>query len=793
MEFVFTLFLFTGLLALFLWIGGVSPGKTWNSAYRVSVIAISLILFLSLLSYQIGVSQNWAGILGKNIATYLSKTFGFTLAYALVLLVFVLGLLGTDSKRSGYRITISLFVALYFLVSLISLWGYRGIWVGSLSTNLSISVQKILGRYGGTIFMLLFAFLFVLMAFPELKLRLRIRLPKFPKKKKITQKQKLKVRVTPPKAVSGGKTISVTGGTPVEPSAATEGTITMVRGEQSDFVDHYDAIPGEDALLPLLNEPIVETEVDMQECEENARLIEEKLKEFKATGRVVAFHPGPVVTRYEFELDPGIKISKVVSLADDLALRMKTSKVRIVAPLPNKGRIGIEVPNRKRKIVYFKELVSHHRFKEIPSKLAFALGVDTAGHPVFADLAKMPHLLIAGATGSGKSVCINGIITSVLFRANPKEVRFILVDPKRIELSYYEGIPHLLLPVVKDRENAVEILRQAVKWMDQRYEHFAKDGVRDIESHNSSTRKRRDKPVPYIVIVIDEFADLILSVGKKVEEPLARLAQMARAVGIYLVVATQRPSVDVITGMIKANFPVRIAFKVTSRVDSRTILDEIGAEKLLGRGDMLFLPPGSSELKRIHGTYISEEETKRITSELAKSYLIKRLSQTFGPRNWEPVVKEIIEDGFLTAITRADEPGADERLHQVAIRYISKVLKIPVEEIVKGLEELRTSYYPPIEEVERPVLTREETFEKLETPEGMDPLLLEAAKLAVTRKTFSATMIQRKLKVGFARAARIIDQLEELGIVGPQEGVKPRRVLMTYDELERKFMKPNNR
>lgn len=245
--------------------------------------------------------------------------------------------------------------------------------------------------------------------------------------------------------------------------------------------------------------------------------------------------------------------------------------------------------------------------------------------------------------------------------------------------------------------------------------------------------------------------------------------------------------------MIKANFPVRIAFKVTSRVDSRTILDEIGAEKLLGRGDMLFLPPGSSELKRIHGTFISEEETKRITSEMAKTYLVRRLTQTFGARNWGPVAKEIIDDGFLSAITRSDEPGADERLHQVASRYLTKVLKIPLEEIIKGLEELRESYYPPIEEIESPLLIREDTLEKLEAPEGMDPLLLEAAKLAVSRKTFSATMIQRKLKVGFARAARIIDQLEELGIVGPQEGVKPRKVLMTYEELEKKFMKQDNK
>lgn len=795
MEFVFSWALLLGFLALFVWMAGIPVDRFWRSAYRVSLFALSLLVALSLISYHLQVYPNWAGVWGQWTASHLVRVLGFGPAYALLLLGFGLTVLGLGRPRRVYIRWVSGYLMLFFLMSLWPLWGYRGPWIGILPFQLAHGTRTFLGPYGGTVFLGLWIALFGLLAVPWTQIRVPLRLPKFPKKKRKPttprpQKPKvaLKRKPTTAEAPVDTSTLKIE-----ETTSTTEPTTAgLSRGDQSDFWES-EAVPGGDALLPLLNEPVVESSVDERECEENARLIEQKLQEFKATGRVVAYHPGPVVTRYEYEPDPGVKLSKVVNLADDLALRMKTSKVRIVAPLPDKGRIGIEIPNRKRRIVYFRELAGHPKFKELPSKLGFALGVDTAGHPVFADLTRMPHLLIAGATGSGKSVCINTIILSILFRAQPSEVRFILIDPKRIELSYYEGIPHLLLPVVKDREEAVEALRQVVRWMDLRYKHFAKDAVRDIESHNLSARRRKDPPIPYIVVVIDEFADLILSVGKKVEEPLARLAQMARAVGIHLVVATQRPSVDVITGIIKANFPVRIAFKVASKVDSRTIIDEIGAEKLLGKGDMLFLPPGSSEPKRIHGPYVSEEETKRITKELARAYLQKKLTEVFGARRWNSVIDEILDEGYLSALTRADEPGSDERLRRVATHILTRVLRIPVEEIIQGLETLRETYYEPIEEMlEAPILVGVETEEEeeLDLPgEGLDPLLLEAARLAVTRRTLSATMLQRKLKIGFARAARIMDQLEELGVVGPQEGAKPRQVLMTMEELERKFRK----
>ena len=545
-----------------------------------------------------------------------------------------------------------------------------------------------------------------------------------------------------------------------------------------------------EALLGLLNRPpLLDTEVNRKELEEKAKLIEEKLAEFKVRGKVVDYYPGPVVTRYEFEPAPGIKLSRVVSLADDLALRMKVEKIRIVAPLPGKGLIGIEVPNEKRRTVYLSELVSTEEFKKLKSKLAFALGVDTAGYAFYADLAKMPHLLIAGATGSGKSVSINTIITSILFRASPEEVRFLMIDPKRIELSFYDGIPHLLAPVVKDRAVAGEVLKRAVDWMDLRYRHFAKDGVKDIESHNKKARQKGEETLPYIVIIIDEFADLMLTLGKQIEEPLARLAQMARAVGIHLVVATQRPSVDVITGTIKANFPVRIAFKVASRIDSRTILDEIGAEKLLGKGDMLFIPPGSSEPVRLHGPYISEDETQKIARTLSKRYLASRLKEYFGNKA-EAFASWVVENGLLLPFVRLDEPGLEELAVKVA-EYISHNTGMEYNEVMSIIREIRETYYIPIQEMEElPVEVTTNTGSLEEVEDEFDEMLEEAAKTVYYDGKASATLLQRKLKIGFARAARIIDQLEKLEIVGPPDGSKPRKLLVqSMEELEEKLRK----
>ncbi|MDT7880002.1 MAG: DNA translocase FtsK [Candidatus Hydrothermia bacterium] len=523
----------------------------------------------------------------------------------------------------------------------------------------------------------------------------------------------------------------------------------------------------------------VEEENAELEFEDLSKLIEEKFLEFNIKGKVINWTIGPVITRYEFEPAAGIKLSKIQSLSDDLTLRLKTSDVRITPPLPNKGLIGIEVPNKKRKIVYFKKLIENEEFINSKKPLLFALGVEVDGKPRYEDLSKMPHLLIAGSTGSGKSVCINTIIASLIIKNTPKTIRFLLIDPKMVELSLYEGIPHLLMPVVKDRKMAVKVLKMAVAWMEYRYKLLAKVGAKSLESYNSKTGDYK----PYIVIIIDEFADLILTQGKEVEGPIARLAQMARAVGIHLIVATQRPSVDVITGIIKANFPVRIAFKVPSKVDSRVILDTIGAEKLLGKGDMLYIPPGSSEPQRLHGAFISEDEIIKMVNKITFDYLSQKFIEKFSKTNDELIYK-IINDGYVSVFCRDDDIALEEK--QAIVSNLIKhhlVIDMKEEEIIQSIEEIRSDYYQPIEEFSAYVEEEEES-EFLEFSGNYDPLLKEAIKLIAGRKTTSATFLQRKLKIGFARAARIIDQLEELGIVGPADGPKPREVRITPDKID---------
>jgi DNA segregation ATPase FtsK/SpoIIIE, S-DNA-T family len=523
----------------------------------------------------------------------------------------------------------------------------------------------------------------------------------------------------------------------------------------------------------------VEEENAELEFEDLSKLIEEKFLEFNIKGKVINWTIGPVITRYEFEPAAGIKLSKIQSLSDDLTLRLKTSDVRITPPLPNKGLIGIEVPNKKRKIVYFKKLIENEEFINSKKPLLFALGVEVDGKPRYEDLSKMPHLLIAGSTGSGKSVCINTIIASLIIKNTPKTIRFLLIDPKMVELSLYEGIPHLLMPVVKDRKMAVKVLKMAVAWMEYRYKLLAKVGAKSLESYNSKTGDYK----PYIVIIIDEFADLILTQGKEVEGPIARLAQMARAVGIHLIVATQRPSVDVITGIIKANFPVRIAFKVPSKVDSRVILDTIGAEKLLGKGDMLYIPPGSSEPQRLHGAFISEDEIIKMVNKITFDYLSQKFIEKFSKTNDELIYK-IISDGYVSVFCRDDDIALEEK-QNIVCNLIKSYLNVDLkeEEIIQSIEEIRSDYYQPIDEFSAYVEEEEES-EFLEFSGNYDPLLKEAIKLIAGRKTTSATFLQRKLKIGFARAARIIDQLEELGIVGPADGPKPREVRITPDKID---------
>jgi S-DNA-T family DNA segregation ATPase FtsK/SpoIIIE len=476
----------------------------------------------------------------------------------------------------------------------------------------------------------------------------------------------------------------------------------------------------------LLDAPKGERKIDERELMDGARLLEEKCREFSVEGTVVQIHPGPVVTTYEFKPDAGVKYSKITGLADDLCLAMQAESV-IIDRIPGKSTVGIQIPNPNREAISLRELLESDVYKRSSSKLTIAMGKTIHGEPFLSDLATMPHLLIAGSTGAGKSVSVNAMITSILMRATPDDVRFIMVDPKRLELGMYEDIPHLLTPVVMDPKLAANALRWAVREMEERYKTLAAFGVRNIEQYNRNIRamqaeKKSGEPVlddkgnevktlPFIVVLIDELADLMMVAGNEVEESIARLAQMARAIGIHLVLATQRPSVDVITGLIKANMPARVSFRVTTKIDSRTILDGNGAEQLLGKGDMLYLPPASSRLVRLHGPYISEQESARLAS-----FLRKQGKPTYD-----------------TSVT-ADEKGAQEHVE----------------------------------------------FEK-------DELYDEASRIVVSSGQASISYLQRRLRIGFSRAARLVDMMEMEGIVSAAAGGKPREVLVDkayFDEVD---------
>ncbi len=474
--------------------------------------------------------------------------------------------------------------------------------------------------------------------------------------------------------------------------------------------------------ISLLDSPEKSTAIlDQESLLMNSRILEKKLADFGVEGEVTEVSPGPVITMYEFKPAPGVKISKIVGLADDLALALKAASIRIVAPIPRKGTLGIEIPNVTRQSVVISEGIDSPEFKQSEGRLVIALGKDTTGKPVVTDLARMPHLLIGGATGTGKSVCLNAIIISLLYQATPDELRLLLIDPKRIELTAYEGIPHLLHPVVTDAKKANTVLKWAAAEMERRYELLTLRGVRSIERYNqimakAKSRKLRsespppagesleaeEEPLPYLVLIIDELADLMIVASREVEESIIRLAQMARAAGIHLVLATQRPSVDVLTGIIKANVPARISFQVSSKTDSRTILDANGAEALLGAGDMLMLPPGTAKMQRIHGAYASETEIRRITDFLRKQR----------------------------------KPEYDDT-----------------------------------------ILNYQDKPEHLDADEEMDEKYEEAVQIVMETRRASISMLQRRLRVGYNRAARMIEMMELQGLVSSSDGIKPREVL----------------
>ncbi len=457
---------------------------------------------------------------------------------------------------------------------------------------------------------------------------------------------------------------------------------------------------------------------------ETANKLNRTLYSFGVSAKVEKVSVGPAITRYELKPAEGVRVSKIANLADDIALNLAAESIRIEAPIPGKQAVGIEVPNKEKQVVHLREIIDTDKFKDEKSKLAFALGKDVSGDEIVTDIAKMPHVLIAGSTGSGKSVCINTLITSIIYKAKPSEVKLVMVDPKVVELSVYNGIPHLLIPVVTDPKKAAGALAWAVQEMVNRYKLFADKNVRDIKGYNEALEKEGGgEKLPQIVIIIDELADLMMVAAKDVEDAICRLAQMARAAGMHLVIATQRPSVDVITGIIKANIPSRIAFAVSSQVDSRTILDSVGAEKLLGKGDMLFYPSGASKPTRIQGAFISDKEV-------------------------ESIVEFLKSNGEVT--------------------YSDDIL----------------------EKIEKNNSTDKEIDESDEDDET-DPFLSEAIDLVVETRQASTSFIQRKFKVGYARAGRIMDQMEQRGVISGYQGSKPREVLWSKETLaELKMAKP---
>jgi S-DNA-T family DNA segregation ATPase FtsK/SpoIIIE len=488
-------------------------------------------------------------------------------------------------------------------------------------------------------------------------------------------------------------------------------------------------VPDEDLPPPtLLGMPVQpEDLLTASDLTDEARLLESKLNDFGVQGRVTEIHPGPVVTTFEFEPAAGVKVNQIVSREDDVALALRAQRIRILAPIPGKGVVGVEIPNRNRRTVYLREVLVSDAYTGSTADLKIPLGVDVVGQPFVADLTKMPHVLVAGATGSGKSVCLNSIITGLLFQHGPDTLRMVMVDPKMLELSAYNGIPHLVMPVVTEHKKASRALRWGVSEMEKRYKLMATCGARNIASYNEKVASGQAPTAPgsdvppdrlsYVVIVVDELADLMLTAPAELEEPIARLAQMARAVGIHLVLATQRPSVDVITGVIKANFPSRIAFQVASKTDSRTVLDMNGAENLLGHGDMLFTPAGKPEPIRVHGAYVSEEETARVVD-----FWRAKVAPLAGTEHVAPL-----------AIS-PDQVEAEE--------------------------------------------------EAAEIDDDQDALIHDAAKLVIAHQQGSTSLLQRRLKVGYSRAGRLMDQLESIGVVGPFQGSKARDVLVDERWLE---------
>ena len=731
--------------------------KLKHEIIGILLIATAVFLFLSLVSYhpmdpsffsysssKVKEIHNWMGIVGAYLSGLLFQAFGFpSFLISFVLVVFAFSFIFRwEWKYLTLKIT-------GWAVILITLSSFFGLWLspfriyhqdllmgGFIGEIFARNLVHYFNRPGATILLLVVLILsFVLgtgISFIALVNHFAVAVQKLIEKiatfkmvrRESAEREKKLVKRKQEKKDTQETLPAVVVEKPSPPPRKEE----VAKQEAFEFLESSKAFQ-----LPSIS--LLEAEVEKRQKIDrdslimNSHILEKKLLDYGVEGKVVEVRPGPVITVYEFEPAPGVKVSRIVNLADDLALALSALSIRIVAPIPGKSVVGIEVPNVNRETVYLKEIIDSDPFRNFKSKLSFGLGKDISGDPFVVDLARMPHLLVAGSTGSGKSVSINAMICSILFKANPEEVRFLMIDPKMLELSDYEGIPHLLLPVVTNPKKAAAALKWLVEEMERRYTVLAEKGVRNIEHYHQRMEKelkekgkvykrkgdvlegedaKASEPmewIPYIVVVIDELADLMMISSKEVEESITRLAQMARAVGIHLLLATQRPSVDVLTGIIKANFPARISFQVTSKVDSRTILDTIGAEHLLGAGDMLFLPPGSSKLIRLHGAFVSSPEIKRIVEFLKKQ----------GKPSY-------LDPSILAEVKKDDKEGSGE----------------------------------------------DEYDEKYD----------EAVAFVAEVGQASISLVQRRFRIGYNRAARIVEKMEQEGVVGPSDGVKPREVLV---------------
>lgn len=695
------------------------PGFGQESIALLGVFAV-LFLLLSLLSQTLSKHENWCGKIGDLISRFLIDYTGWG-AYFLAFLLFLVVL----RIFRPHIVWARLFeVILGFVTAMLSFCGLVSSLVpaetlpaasgGRLGDWVFLSFKAVVGEFGSMLFLSCILLLSLMLVttfspyrfFSDLFEKILGFLSGFKKDGREAVQEEGDAGGRQPKARSQRGKIAdermKVGGSEVpivkEIQKANDNSGKTEKVPQRPLKRGTWQLP---PLEILDSNPQVQENIPKETYYHVSQQLEEHLGNFGVSGKVIGISPGPVVTTYEYSPAPGIKINKIVNLADDLALGLRAKSVRVVGSVPGKAALGIEIPNEQRQIVYIRDLIGAQTFRNTTDKLSIALGLDVVGNLVLDNLAKMPHLLIAGATGAGKSVGINTIIASILFNATPGEVRFLMIDPKRIELSGYEGIPHLLHPVVVDPRLASRALNWAVREMERRYRLLEEAKVKNFDSYNRQTKNA----LPYIVIIVDELADLMMVASKDVETAIARLAQMARAAGIHLILATQRPSVDVLTGLIKANFPTRISFKVSSKIDSRTILDASGAEHLLGAGDMLYLAPGTSRLKRIHGAYISEAETAK---------LVEFLREQGGVEYDESILQEIETD------TGNGEDGCEE----------------------------------------------------------YDERYDEAVAIVAESGQASISMLQRRLRVGYNRAARMIETMEREGVIGPADGSKAREVLL---------------